>query len=357
MCKAPKTKRKQERLTEHEKQLIIKSYAMEVPLSTLSRQIGKSRTSISTFYSRWKLDSTLPPKEKRSRTLIQGSMALAIKKQVLDTPKLGLRKLTQKLKERLPGRDWYYMLNIRYPRKTAIHKFLQMNSFKKRNPTLKAPLSAANRKKRLDFANRWLENGKCTLENVIWTDESRFASHPNNRKVQVWTNTGEVPIQTKMHSGGNSVMFWGCFSKHGPGPLVSLQGTMDGKEYVKVLKENLLPELKEAKRLYGGTWRVMQDNAPCHTAKLTNSFIKRNKLEFIDWPPYSPDLNPIENIWHWMKHVLETEFPVCESAEQIEGRVFKIWTKINVEMCAKYCSNYEKRLLAVVKANGGYTKY
>ena len=154
MTKPPLKKRKQERLTEPEKQLIIKSYAMEVPLSTLSRQIGKSRNAISTFYCRWKLDSTLPP---RSLIKIQGSMGLAIKKQVLDTPKLGIRKLTQKLKERLPGRDWYYMLNIRYPCKSTIHNFLQVNAFKKRNPTLKAPLSEINKKKRLDFANRWLD--------------------------------------------------------------------------------------------------------------------------------------------------------------------------------------------------------
>jgi transposase len=202
-----------------------------------------------------------------------------------------------------------------------------------------------------------MDNGVCTLENVIWTDESRVASHPNNRKVAVWTNTGEVPIQTKMHSGGNSVMFWGCFSKHGPGPLVSLKGTMDGPEYIKVLTENLLPDLRLAKETIPGTWRMMQDNAPCHTAKPVKAFLERKKVEFIDWPPYSPDLNPIENIWNWMKHVLETEYEVCNSAEEIETRFFEIWGRISPEMCAQYCSNYENRLLAVIEAKGGYTKY
>lgn len=202
-----------------------------------------------------------------------------------------------------------------------------------------------------------MDGDRCTLGNVIWTDESRVASHPNNRKIKVWTNTGEVPKQEKMHSGGNSVMFWGSFSMHGVGKLVSLDGTMDGKKYIEVLKENLIPELKLAKRLHPGTWRMMQDNAPCHTSKLVKGFLRRKQVDFIDWPPYSPDLNPIENIWHWMKHVLETEYPTCNSAEEIEERFFEIWGRITPEMCAKYCEHYERRLLAVIEAEGGYTKY
>ena len=214
-----------------------------------------------------------------------------------------------------------------------------------------------NKAKRLAFAKKWLMDGKDTLENIIWTDESRVTSHPNNRKVKLWTNTAEVPYQVKMHSGGNMVMFWGCFSKHGTGPLVSLLGTMDGPEYMKVLTENLVPELKSGQRAIPGTWRMMQDNAPCHTSKLVKAFLRRRNIEFVDWPPYSPDLNPIESIWHWMKHVLETEYPVCNSAEEIESRFFEIWATITPEMCANYCAHYERRLQAVIKAEGGYTKY
>ena len=105
--RAKMKKRPQERLTEVEKVLIIKSYKMGVSVTTISGQIGKSANSIYTFYSRWKLNSTLPPKEKKSRCWIDGTMGTAIKKQMLDTPKLGLRKIPQKLKERLPGRSWY----------------------------------------------------------------------------------------------------------------------------------------------------------------------------------------------------------------------------------------------------------
>lgn len=202
-----------------------------------------------------------------------------------------------------------------------------------------------------------MSNGVCTLENVIWTDETRVASHPNNRRILVWTNAAETPVQVKMHSGGNSVMFWGCFSKHGTGPLVSIKGSVDQNEYLSILKDELIPEFNRAKAAIPGIWRLMQDNAPCHTAKAVKSFLERRRVELIEWPPYSPDLNPIENLWQWMKKKLETEFPICNSAEEIEARIFEIWRTITPELCAKYCENYGKRLLAVIEANGGYTKY
>lgn len=243
------------------------------------------------------------------------------------------------------------------PSYKSIGRYLKLNGYSNKKSQLKPPLSEANKIKRLSFANRWMDAGVCTLDNVIWTDETRVASHPNNRRLSVWTNQAEAPIQVKMHSGGNSVMFWGCFSKHGTGPLVSIQGSMNSAEYIAVLKEELIPEFKRAKRAISGTWRLMHDNAPCHTSTAVKTYLTQQRVDVIEWPPYSPDLNPIENLWQWMKRKLEVDYPVCHSAEEIEERIFEIWKTITPEMCSAYCENYHKRLLAVMAANGGYTKY
>jgi transposase len=168
---------------------------------------------------------------------------------------------------------------------------------------------------------------------------------------------GQPVYQTKMHSGGNHVMFWGCISQYHVGPIVSIKGSMTGKEYMKILKEEVWPELDEAQRIHPGHWRFMQDNAPVHRSKANIEFLASTGIDTIDWPPYSPDLNPIENVWNWIKLKLETEFPVCNSAEQIEARVEMIWARITPEMCANWCKDYHRRLLAVIKAKGGHTKY
>ena len=86
-------------ITNDDKLKIIESDANGITPRTIAAVIGKSVGSIKTFYCRWKLKSTLPPRVVKNRTKIDGRIGLLIKKQVLDTPKLGLKKLTAKVKE------------------------------------------------------------------------------------------------------------------------------------------------------------------------------------------------------------------------------------------------------------------
>ena len=86
-------------------------------------------------------------------------------------------------------------------------------------------------------------------------------------------------------------MFRGCFSSAGTGTLVSIEGKMDGEKYRKILDENLLPSKRELKS--GRKFTFQHDNDPKHTAKATLEWLRNKKINVLEWPSQSPDLNPI----------------------------------------------------------------
>ena len=75
------------------------------------------------------------------------------------------------------------------------------------------------------------------------------------------------------------------------------------------------------------------------------------------WPAQSPDLNPIEHLWVYLKKKLAKH-------ETSPDRIHELWERIQVdwkEILAKDCQNLiesmPKRVQAMLKAKGGYTKY
>ena len=49
---------------------------------------------------------------------------------------------------------------------------------------------------------------------------------------------------------------------------------------------------------------LMQDGAPGHSAAYTIEELESRGIRLIFWPAFSPDLNPIENVWNKMKNYL-----------------------------------------------------
>jgi transposase len=48
----------------------------------------------------------------------------------------------------------------------------------------------------------------------------------------------------------------------------------------------------------------MHDNARRHTAKHTQKWLKDTAINVMEWPSYSPDLNPIEYVWFLLKEAI-----------------------------------------------------
>ena len=48
----------------------------------------------------------------------------------------------------------------------------------------------------------------------------------------------------------------------------------------------------------------MQDNAPIHTTKKVRLWFEMHRVEVMEWPPYSPDLNLIKHLWYRLKELV-----------------------------------------------------
>ena len=75
----------------------------------------------------------------------------------------------------------------------------------------------------------------------------------------------------------------------------------------------------------------------------------------MEWPPQSPDLNPIEQIWGVLEDKLDRS--KVHSKETLWNELQKTWNITSVETLRKYIDTMPRRYAAVIAAKGGHTKY
>ena len=79
----------------------------------------------------------------------------------------------------------------------------------------------------------------------------------------------------------------------------------------------------------------MQDNAPIYTARTVRNWFLDIAIPLVYWPPFSPDLNPIEHIQHYLKNsVLEKYLELEgigkgeEAIKALENALVNCWNEL-----------------------------
>jgi transposase len=108
----------------------------------------------------------------------------------------------------------------------------------------------------------------------------------------------------------------------------------------------------------------MHDGASMHRAHIIGGLLHDLGVNVMIWPPYSPDLNLIENLWALMKAEIYRLYPHLEHApdtgETLEALVraaVEAWGNIDLCILKNLSDTMPHRVQAVIEAKGWYTKY
>jgi histone-lysine N-methyltransferase SETMAR len=223
--------------------------------------------------------------------------------------------------------------------------------------------------RRLNFANLMLEKidrgGIDEIDmNKIWmSDEAHFDLTGYVNK-QNWRHLGtenpHIAISTPLHP--QRVTVWcGMSSEVIIGPIF-IEGSVTSVKYQEILESDFFPEIRRRRSLRG--YWYQQDGAPPHRTLevlqcLNTTFQGRLiALDYekvtdngLEWPPYSPDLNPCDFfLWGHLKDRVYQ--PPPQTIEQLKEAIRREIRAIGSEVLKSVFVNFEKRLRHLIVSEG-----
>ena len=173
-----------------------------------------------------------------------------------------------------------------------------------------------------------------------------------DRRLQQAELFGRVARHKRDYSAAEVVKRLACFAATDQGYCHIFNDTMDAKLMRDILKDNLVAS---ANLHFDAEWFLLHDNDKKFTSILVKEFLHNNGVTCIEFPPYSPDLNPIENLWATMARACEKRN--CDTLEALQDVVSDEWNKVDKILMRKLAHSMPKRCKAVTAAHGWHTKY
>jgi transposase/putative hemolysin len=245
-------------------------------------------------------------------------------------------------------------------------------------------MTKRTKEKRLEFI-RLHRHRKC-WDNVMFTDRKRFEfAYPGCKVSQTrWvlkskTKQDEDDTYQPNHPYSINVYLgltrFGLTSAHrvaGTSKLVSQYCNKKGQraknitcqEYRQVLLSTLLPQGEKIFSEMGiSRWWFQQDNDPSHVnaQSIISEFNQQRRgastkvCLLPGWPPNSPDLNLIENLWSWLQARVNAKG--CQSFEEFSKALDEAIVAVPKQSRVKLYNSMTNRLHQMVENGGGPSGY
>ena len=94
-----------------------------------------------------------------------------------------------------------------------------------------------------------------------------------------------------------------------------------------------------------------------HRAKSIAAYLDANDVNVMKWPPQSPDLNPIENAWAFLKRKVRECPTYARNVDDLFQILQEEWLAIPTEYFVSLVRSMPTRVSIVKRNKGGATKY
>ncbi|GFW27037.1 transposable element Tcb2 transposase [Trichonephila clavipes] len=130
-------------------------------------------------------------------------------------------------------------------------------------------------------------------------------------------------IKERHHYGGPGVLVWGGIMLNGRTELhIFDRWSVIGDRYCE---EVLLPHVRLFRGAIGPDFIFMDDNARPHRTLAVEELLESEDITRMDWPAYSPDLNPIEHVWDALGRRIAARLHHPENTQQLKQMLIEEW--------------------------------
>lgn len=246
----------------------------------------------------------------------------------------------------------------------SVARILKREKYHPYKPQLVQELLDGDSDRRIEFCERMMEicnNDQHFTYNLLFSDEATFCLNGtvNRHNCRYWSiDNPHWMLETHTQHPQKLNVWAGIFRNRIIGPFF-INGTLTAQRYLDLLRDQVVPSIEEDGQLPANIW-LQQDGAPPHYALNVRNFLNETftnrwigRRGFIEWPPRSPDLNPLDFfLWGHLKSVVYTRRP--HNLDELQQRIIEGMQLIREETLANVIQEFVHRLAYCQEVNGNH---
>lgn len=208
--------------------------------------------------------------------------------------------------------------------------------------------------KRLAFAQKWIRNGRQKARRLVFSDEHYISTNDSSlRTMLVAPRCLPLPREHQRRHNVPHFLIWAAIGFNWRSPLIFFpkvndeeQGwRMNSRSYIRRCLSRVKSHLCKDGVIF------MQDGARCHWGKNVVGYMDRSDIAYlVDFPPGSPDLNPIEQLWAVLNRRIAECYP--ETDEELKAVAIRVWAEIPQQMINNFVESFSSACRKVVQNRG-----